>query len=158
MCIEKNVINGEELLEGSELLKCDYVVELLTKTPELILYKTELEVFCGILKEQNYLKRTLVVLEERILLVMSALKQRPCLINFMKDYISVRGEGEFSHHLSICTEEMLEYSNLYITLTEELKKAEQDDWNLRSGFKIGLKVYESISDYDRNRSREEPLY
>lgn len=138
--------------------KCDYVIEHLAKIPELISYETELESFCSIFKEYDYLNRTLVVLEERIILVMSALNQRPCLINFMKDYISIRGEREFSHHISIFTEEMLEYANLYITLTDELKNAEKDDWNQRNGFKMRLKVYESISDYDRNRRREEPLY
>ncbi len=141
--------NMLKLLEGSVLSEQEEVKNLFIENPDLLSYKSELEIFYSAFNDYKMFKRTVCVCKELIYMIMSVLRQRPVLIEFMKDYCKIRGEYEFSHHISIHTEDMLEYANLYVTLNDELKLVEQNDWCKRSGFKMSLNIFDDITNsYD----------
>ncbi len=159
MEVEKKLHNIESafvIFNESVLPKCKSIKKIFYSDPGLLFYLTECETLWRIIGDVNHFR--VLLKNDCIFHVLSILRQRPRLFEYVSDYCRVKGARAM---ISIITEVWLfsiEAAIDYCTMCDSMKLAEQQQWKDRTQKSNQIADEDDMYDEDEDDDDDEEWF
>ena len=133
-----NFDNLPDTLNEFKLTQVKSIKRILFSTPQLMFYIYEIGKLWDTLKDINFLTELLVCPE--IYSILACVHMYPNLVDFFKDFISLKPKRVLLNLLIRKSDLILSYGIFYISLRNEIKDNEKEKWKERNYF-IKMRPY-----------------